>query len=362
MNLWGMRALAWLHDLNPFLWEFSPGVGLRWYGLSYALGFLAAWGLLRFLAARGVSPIPRARAGDAVMLAALCIVAGGRLGYVLVYQPSLITEFSRGFPFWGVLMIHKGGMASHGGMVGAIVGAMLISRGFKDESGQRVGRAPLWRVIDTFALITPSGLALGRLANFINGELLGKIVARAGEPAPWWSVRFPQEVLERPAELSIEQVEGISRALGLADIPRTGVEQGIFDAAYAGLLERLQNGSQEARAMLEPLINARHPSQLYQMAGEGLLVGLVIWLVARRPRKAGVVSGVFAMVYGVQRVLTEFWRLPDAHLASPTLLGLSRGQWLSVVLALAGAVIVLWASRRHADKTPGWAMRDSVPV
>lgn len=351
-----MRALAWLHDLNPFIWKFSPDFGLRWYGLSYALGFLAAWGLMRFLSARGVSPIPRARAGDAVMLAALCIVAGGRLGYVLVYEPSLLTRFSGGIPFWGVLMIHKGGMASHGGMVGAIVGAMLVSRGFKDERGQRVGRAPLWRVIDTFALITPIGLALGRLANFVNGELLGKIVARAGEPAPWWSVRFPQEVLERPGELSIEQVEGLSRAMGLAGVPRSDAEQAIFDAAYRGLLERLQNGSRDAHTLLEPLINARHPSQLYQMVGEGLLVGVVVWLVARRPRKAGVISGTFAVVYGVQRVVTEFWRLPDAHLASPTIMGLSRGQWLSVLLALAGVGIILWAARRGREVTPGWAL------
>ncbi len=346
---------CWLHDLSPFLWEIRPGIGLRWYGLSYALGFAIAWLLLRFLADRGYSPIPKRHAGDAIVVTAISVVVCGRLGYVLLYNPALLAEFDGSFPYWGLLKVHQGGMASHGGIVGAIVGAYLVSRGFKQDDGTRIGRAPLWRILDTFCLITPPGLALGRIANFINGELLGKIVARAGEPAPWWAVKFPQEVIERPQELSREQLEGLSRALGLARIPTTGEEFRQFEALYARLLHQLQDGSHEARRILEPLINARHPSQIYQAIGEGLVVGLVVWLVARRPRKPAIVSASFAIVYGVQRIVTEFWRLPDAHLASPRMLGLSRGQWLSVLMVLAGVALLVWASRRDVEPAPGWA-------
>ncbi len=345
----------WLHDLSPFLWEIRPGLGLRWYGVSYALGFAVAWLLLRFLAARGLSPIPKHHAGDAIVLSAISIVVCGRLGYVLLYNPALLWAFDGVFPYWGVLKVHQGGMASHGGILGAILGAWLVSRGFKQDDGTRAGRTSVWRILDTFSLITPPGLALGRLANFINGELLGRIVARAGEPAPWWAVKFPQEVIERPGELSREQLEGLSKALGLARVPADSEAFQRFEALYARLLHQLQNGSDDARRILEPLINARHPSQLYQAVGEGLLVALVVWFVARRPRKPAIVSASFAITYGVQRIITEFWRLPDAHLASPRMLGLSRGQWLSVLMVVAGVGLLVWAMRRGVAKAPGWA-------
>ncbi len=354
-----LLSMAWLHDLSPFLFEFSKGVGLRWYGLSYALGFIAAWALLRLLASRGTSPIPRQRAMDAVMLTAICVVIGGRLGYVLIYSPSLLTDFGGSFPYWGVFKLHQGGMASHGGMVGALVAAFWLSKGFKDESGERIGAAPTSRILDVFCLVAPAGLLFGRLANFINGELLGKIAAPAGQPAPWWAVRFPQEVFERPDEISSEQWLGLARAVGMPDQAVTVAEQNQFETLYAGLVEQVQAGSAQAQQTLEPWINARHPSQLYQAIGEGLLVGAVVWVFARKEHKPLTISALFAIVYGAQRIVTEFWRLPDAHLSNALILGLSRGQWLSVIMVLAGVILLVWAMRRDSTRTPGWARKAS---
>lgn len=357
-----MTLAAWLHDLGPFLWEIRPGVGLRWYGLSYVAGFVLGYFALRFLARRGATPIPAERAMDVIMYAALGAVAGGRLGYVLFYQPSLLWDFSSSFPWWGVFELQRGGMASHGGIVGVVLVGFLLARGFKTQSGTRLGSAPVLHVLDVFALLAPFGLLLGRLANFVNGELLGRIVARAGQHAPWWSIRFPQEALERPAELSPDQRDGLLRTVGLdpASLGPAGWDAE-FKPRYEALLRKLQAGSDEAARLLEPWINARHPSQLYQAAAEGLMVGLIIWLIARRPRKPGIVGAWFLISYGILRVVTELWRLPDAHLATARIAGLSRGQWLSVLMGLAGVAMIVLIQTRRSPRMGGWATRATHP-
>jgi len=358
-----MTLGAWLHDLDPFLWQIGPGVGLRWYGLSYAAGFVIAWAVLRWLAGRGAVLIPKERAVDAILLSAILMVVGGRLGYILFYSPSLLWEVSSSPPWWGALAIHHGGMASHGGMIGLLVAALLIARGFRDENGRRVGRCPALHVLDAYALIGPFGIFLGRIANFINGELLGRIVARAGEPAPLWSVRYPQEVRERPFELSSEQVRGLHETLRLP-VPPPTAEPGLtpepatwhpeFSAKYDALVAQVQAGSQQAAEMIEPWLSARHPSQIYQAVAEGLITGLVVWLIARRPRMPGVLAAAFLMTYGLLRIVTEYWRLPDAHLEMPRLAGLSRGQWLSLGMMLIGLALLIWRRLNQSERVGGW--------
>lgn len=353
-----MTLAAWLHDLSPFLWEFSPGVGLRWYGLSYALGFVAGYLALRWLSKRGATPIPRDRAGDVILLTALCLIVGGRLFYVLIYNPSLFVQFTGTPPWWGVLAINQGGMASHGGMIGVIVAAVLIARGFKDESGVRVGAMPVLHVCDVYALLAPFGLLMGRIANLINGELLGKIVAPAGEPAPWWAVKYPQEVFERPAELSDYQLTELPRLFGMHQPLVSDQAWDAFVPRYEDLVHQLQAHTPGVSERLAPLINARHPSQLYQALAEGIVVGLIVWLVARRPRKPGMVTVWFLVGYGVLRVVTEFWRLPDAQFgAAARIAGLSRGQWLSVLMVVSGLVLYAVIRRRSAPAMGGWGGR-----
>ncbi len=346
---------AWLHDLNPFLVRISGDFGIRWYGLSYVLGFVIAFLAIRFLARRGAAVIPAERAMDAVLYGAFGAFIGGRVGYAIFYQPSLLIDFQSSFPFWGMLALNQGGMASHGGMFGVLVAGWLVSRGFKNDDGTRTGACPTLHVLDTFALAAPFGLFLGRIANFVNGELLGRVVAQPGQPAPWWSVRFPQELRAEEGqgiEYTPTQLLELQTLVGEHQLPDQPFEVGIEN-----LITAVQTGSIEAAQRLEPLLSARHPSQIYQAIAEGLVVAALLWLVARKPRTPGIVSACFLITYGLLRVATEFVRLPDAHLAVQRPLGLSRGQWLSAAMVAAGIVLIVWRARSHAEPMGGWAAR-----
>ncbi len=341
---------GWLHSIDPVALDLFGGFAVRWYGLSYLAGFVVAYLLLRLLARRGATVIPGERAMDAVLTLVVGVMVGGRLGYVLLYDPSLLG-FIDGFPWWGVLAINRGGMASHGGIAGVIVGAWWISRGFKTPDGTRVGASPPMHAMDVCALIAPAGLMFGRLANFINGELLGKIVARPGEPGPWWAVRYPQEILSEPDERLAHTPEQLDAAhrLGLEyALPGENWVQG-----YERALGALQRGEAAAREALWPLVSGRHPTQLYQAAAEGLVVGLVVWLVAAKKRKPGVVGSWFLIVYAAGRIVMDFVRLPDAGVSQFG--GMTRGQGYSALMLLAGVVVLVWASRRPVERlTGGW--------
>lgn len=341
---------AWLHTLDPFALRISGDFGVRWYGLSYALGFFIAWLALRFLHKRGMALLPRERLTDAIIFAAFGAVVGGRLGYILFYQPELLWRFESSPPFWGVLMLNQGGMASHGGMIGVIIAGILLARGVRTESGQRVGKAPVLHVFDLYALVAPFGLMLGRLANFINGELLGKVVALPGQDAPWWAVRFPQEIgsghdagLRTP-----EQDLALDELIRGHALPSHSPGE-----ALELVIAKLQAGSAEIAQRIEPLLSARHPSQLYQAFAEGIVLGGVLWFVARRPRRPGVLTALFLICYGLLRIATEFVRLPDPGVAG--LVGLSRGQLLSAGMILAGLALLAFVRTHPTPKVPGWS-------
>jgi len=130
-------------------------------------------------------------------------------------------------------------------------------------------------------------------------------------------------------------------------------DRSIFDA-YERALVALQSGSAELAEKLAPVLSARHPSQLYQAIAEGVVLGAVLWWVWRSPRLPGVASSAFLITYGALRIVTEIWRLPDGHLETPTLLGLSRGQWLSVLMVLAGLGMLAIVTRRGGPRLGGW--------
>lgn len=350
---------AWVHSLSPFALRVSGDFGLRWYGLSYVAAFLIGWVVLHALARRGRILIPAERVADAMMWIVAGTIVGGRLGYVLVYEPSLLWTVSSRPPWWGLLAVNLGGMASHGGMVGLVIAAWLISRGWREEDGRVVGRVPMLHVMDAMALVCPPGLLLGRLANFVNGELLGRVVAAPGEPGPWWSVRFPQELRGWTAspleggvptghapDLSAAQQVALAQLVESVRLPGEAWNAGV---------DRLIAHAAEHREALAQVVSARHASQLYQGAAEGLVVGAVLWLLWMRPRKPGVVSAAFLVTYGVLRILTEFIRLPDAQFgAAGRIAGLSRGQWLSVVMIAAGLGVAWLAARRPGPRVGGW--------
>jgi phosphatidylglycerol:prolipoprotein diacylglycerol transferase len=329
---------AWLHDIDPYAIYLAGGYGIRWYGLSYLAGFLIGYALVRLVARRGRSPLTIEQAGDLVVTLAVSVVIGGRLGYVFFYKPSLLWTIFDSPPWWGVLAINEGGMASHGGMIGGAIGCLIFA--------YRQGLPKLF-VGDLLAFGAPFGLALGRVANFINGELIGR-VTYDGFPL---AVKFPTAMRFWPLEkvqalmIAYQQQGG---TLLRDDRPRAFVEHAIRE---------IQSGNQQMAAVVRPMLEPRHPSQLYAALGEGVIVGLVLLWVYRKPRKPGVVGFTFLVVYAIARIIDELWRKPDAHIGFDwTILGwhITRGQWLSIAMLLIGVVGLLIVSRRKAEPLGGW--------
>lgn len=272
------RPMLAFPTIDPVAVRIGP-LAVHWYGLMYLLAFALFWLLARLRLrhepfASATPPWTRESVEDLLFWGVLGVVLGGRLGYCLFYQPS----FYLAHPL-KVLAVWEGGMSFHGGLLGVMAAMLLWAR--------RHGRTWL-QVLDFIAPCVPTGLAAGRLGNFINGELWGR-VAGAGVP---WAMVFPGAVLP--------------------------------------------DGSNPPR----------HPSQLYQFALEGLLLFVLLWLYARRPRRTGQVAGAFLLGYGVLRFVVEFFREPDAHLGLLGL-GLSMGQWLCLPMMAAGvALMVLGAKGR----------------
>jgi phosphatidylglycerol:prolipoprotein diacylglycerol transferase len=315
---------AWLHTIDPYavqLWEGGP---IRWYGLSYLVGFVIAYRLIRRVARVGRSPMDPKRAGDLVIALALGAVAGGRLGYCVFYKPQLLIQFSSDFPFWGVLDMMGGGMASHGGMIGALVAAAWFARRTKPQP------IPVAHVFDLTAFAAPLGLLCGRIANFINGELIGRRVA-ADFPL---AVQFPQALYDDPALFN-----AFAEAYG-REPPRRW-------------LDLIQSGNVELQQAAAAVLPTHHPSQLYAGLTEGVVVFVVLAVLWLKPRRAGTIAGWFGIVYALMRLLNEQFREPDAHLGYQAL-GLTRGQWLSVGLLVAGVLVLGWTRWRKTPRLGGW--------
>lgn len=341
---------AWLHTLDPVIVRIADRLAIRWYGVSYLAGFACAYLVLRALSRRGWLAIPAHRVADAMMWFIGLTLVGGRLGYVIFYQPSLAWTFFDTFPWWGGVAINHGGMASHGAMAGLVLAAWRVSRGWRDQQGQVEGRCSVLHVMDALTLAAPFGLFFGRCANFINGELLGRIVSPPGTPGPWWSVQYPQELLLRnPPPLTVDQADALFH---LAERAAPG-------RPFARQLEILVERSAEFADQLRPLISSRHPSQLYQAFAEGVVLGAVswgVWLWQRRARagvwaRAGVLAAVWLVGYGVLRILTETIRLPDEQFGDAGRpMGLSRGQWLSVAMIACGVGLAAWVRLRASGQ------------
>ncbi len=349
-----LLAEAYLHQLDPFViefpasWQNTPFVpdGIRWYGLSYVAGFILAWMLFRWMAVSKRSMIPTASAvADLMFYIILGVLLGGRLGYVLFYQPSLFLEFTGHFPYWGLLAVNTGGMASHGGMIGVILACWLYAH------RRRV--SPL-HLLDLAVLAAPVGLGLGRLANFVNAELWGKALPMSmqsyppSQPAiqsPWWSVKYPQEILQwdRASDFDLArrlQVDQLTSIVGGGDR---------FDL---NVVEAVRQGDQAVIAVVEPLLTAYYPSQIIQAITDGPILVAILALIWLRPRKPGVIGAVFLIAYGVMRIVTERYRQPDEGVA--LLFGaLSRGQVLSILMVVAGIAALILCQRRNVERISG---------
>jgi phosphatidylglycerol:prolipoprotein diacylglycerol transferase len=252
-------------------------------------------------------------------------------------------------------MLTHGGMSFHGGVIGVMLAAWRCVRTLR-KTADGPSRHVTWpHLMDLLAFASTIGLGLGRIANFINGELLGKIVAMPGNPAPWWSVKYPQELLTTHAP-SLTPVQSGTLAAIVGRFMREGDRPGDDIVRMIAALQRGGPASRELAAELAPLLAARHPSQLYQAFLEGVVLTAILWFVWRKPRRAGIVGSWFLIGYGVMRIAAEFIRLPDDNQSQQLIAGFSRGQWLSVGMILLGvAVLASTASRREPQpRFGGW--------
>ena len=381
-----LLAESFLHTLDPFAiefpasWHSNPMLpdGLRWYGLAYLAGFVVAWWLIHRMVKSGRSAVPVSAVGDFITAMILGVLIGGRLGYIAFYEQPLLWEFSRSFPFWGVLMINKGGMASHGGMIGVAIACWVFAR-------RR--RVPFLHLLDLTAFVTAPGFLFGRIANFINAELWGRPIPPSMQAAPpWWSVKYPTQILERwlpvverGAQPDEHYAKLISRAAADFSIHAPSAEltgQVVNEAQHrlGVVLDQLSAvlpasetilddvvriaGDANAKAhgqvaeVLRPLLTAYYPSQLIQALAEGVILLGILVLIWVQPRKPGVIAAWFLIAYGMLRVATEQFREPDTGVA--VWLGLSRGQWLSAAMIVLGIVVLRICVKRDVKPLGGF--------
>ena len=173
--------ITYYHQLDPFLIHFSGNFGIRWYSLAYIAGAVSAYFIGIYLIKKGRINLPASKLTDIVVFGALGVVLGGRLGYCAFYSPELFLSFDRSFPFWGLFKIYEGGMSSHGGIIGFILSQIFYSYRHK---------LSFFTLMDLGVVGAAIGIFLGRIANFINGELYGRVV----EGTTWFAVRFPSEL------------------------------------------------------------------------------------------------------------------------------------------------------------------------
>ncbi|MRR50096.1 MAG: prolipoprotein diacylglyceryl transferase [Rhodocyclaceae bacterium] len=254
-------------EFNPVAISIGP-LAVRWYGLMYllAFGLFIALGRWR-LKMRPELGFSARDLDDLLFYGVLGVILGGRLGQVLFYEPGhYLSHPLEIFALW------KGGMSFHGGFLGVLVAMAWFAR--------KTGR-DFWQVTDFIAPMVPTGLAAGRIGNFINGELWGRVT----DPSLPWAMIFPW-------------VDG----------------------------------------------QPRHPSQLYQMTGEGLLLFVLLWWYASKPRPLRAVSAMFLIGYGVARFVAEYFREPDAGIFGLSYT-ISMGQWLSLPMIAIGIVLLVAARK-----------------
>ncbi len=335
---------------DPVLVDLPGPFDLRWYGLMYVVGFVAARYLFRHLAKRRFLPIEVPAVDDLIFYAVIGVVIGGRLGYALFYDNALLNPGR-------LIQVWLGGMSFHGGLIGVIVAFALFAR------RQRV---PVGRVLDAAALAVTPGIFAVRCANFINGELYGRETTADGA----FAMRFPTDPVATHAMRLDLIPSSYKRDVELAiqyayRKPGYGWDQirpELHDQTPAGVpIPWDQIKPHLDWAAVREHVPYRYPSQLFEAAGEGILLGVILWLVylvtRKRPLPPWTYGGVFLLGYGVIRFFLEYFRKPDAqfYADSPNgtvFLGMTMGQTLCSAMILGGGVLVAWGLVRRRRETP----------
>ena len=277
-----------IHNINPVILPIYGPFAVRWYGFAYLIGFLITFLLLKNWSKKGIFEIPNDKISNFIFLFAIFgVFLGGRLGYQLLYNFDVFIE--------NPLILFKvweGGMSSHGGFIGTIIFMFLYAK----KEGYS-----FWNISDHIALTASLGIACGRIANFINGELWGRITDVK------WAIIFPQEI---------------------------GLKYGDYDT---NLINQLY---------MSGVLSPRHPSQIYQAICEGFIVFLVL-LYFRKTKLAhtpGILSSYYLILYAITRILVEFFREPD----SVVYFGwMTKGQLYSLLMLFSG-FLIYWRRKKVA--------------
>jgi phosphatidylglycerol---prolipoprotein diacylglyceryl transferase len=249
-------------DINPILLKIGP-LKIHWYGVMYLIGFLGAWLLARHRAKKSNGLWTTEQVADIIFYSIVGVLLGGRLGYVVCYNlgSSLANPMD-------IFRIWDGGMSFHGGLLGVIIMLYIY--------GRKTGKN-LFQIGDFIVPMVPIGLGAGRIGNFINGELWGKVSSLP------WAMIFPTD----------------------------------------------------------PYALLRQPSQLYEFFLEGVVLFLILWLYSGKPRPRMTVSGLFLLCYGIFRFLVEFVREPDPQLGYLCWEWVTMGQLLSVPMIIFGIAFLI---------------------
>lgn len=269
-------------SIDPVIFSLGP-LDVHWYGLMYLVGFLGGFWLMSLRAKKPGIDWNNEQLSDLVFYIALGVVLGGRVGYMLFYGTEQLIEHPLSlFKIW------QGGMSFHGGLLGVLVAVWLYGRRHKRN---------FWDIADFIAPVVPLGLAAGRLGNFINGELWGKVTTLP------WGMRLPCDDVRFAARFCDYELNGYS-------LPH-------------------------------------HPSMLYEFLLEGVVMFAVLWWFSSKPRPRMAVAGLFALLYGVFRFGVEFVRLPDIQLGYLAGGWLTMGQVLSIPMILIGITLLVFAYRNR---------------
>lgn len=332
-----MNLLAfYTNNLDPVIVHLVGPLALRWYGLAYVAGFILGYLVLQWMSRRKLYCVEEEQLGDFVT--AICIfgvLCGGRLGEFFFYWlpeqglSGITTDLQAVWAAWmqgqfalpWVFRVYEGGMASHGGIIGVLCMAIYFCCKYKWN---------IAAVTDGLAIVAPLGLCFGRLANFINGELWGRIT---DSPI---GVRFISEMYTLPLSKMEELCTGAEHIIQapLGDEAAANPYEALMQLCYA---------NDTVAAMVAEQLPTRYPSQLFEAFGEGLLIFCLLFPLRLVWKKApdGIFTALFAFLYAAARITCECFKEPDAGVWY----GITEGQWLTLGVIAAGLVFLFIALR-----------------
>lgn len=332
---------AYIHDLNPVLWDITDAIKLRWYGLAYLAGFVGGYFLLLWQAKRNQWPLNKAETGDFITYAAFFgVFLGGRLGHLLFYYTR---DHGPDWMWQDPLLLFRvweGGMASHGGVLGLVIFTYVFARR-KKVSWLAIG--------DGLVTVAPIGLFCGRMANFINGEIYGRVAHGLS-----WAVKFPatlREVAPESQNFSAAMAAAVEADDSLipayhawidASNQAEGAGSGPMaaNALYDAVIER----SRENDAVLEAVgtyLEPRHPAQVYEALVEGaLLFAILFGIRVLFPQlRRGVLTALFFILYAIGRISIEQYKLAE----TADIGGWKMGAFLSFFMLAGGIAFLVYA-------------------